>query len=112
MDAVEWAKKGEELGAGEICVNSIDNDGTHGGYDLAITKMITSAVNVPVIASGGAGRPEHLIDVFTQTDASAAIISSMLYSPRLESNYSVKDIKEELKAAGIPVRPWINNYSI
>ena len=80
MDAVEWAVKGESLGAGEICVNSIDNDGTHRGYDLEITEMVCEAVNVPVIASGGAGAPEHLADVFTRTGASAGIISSMSVS--------------------------------
>ena len=94
IDALEWAKRGEDLGAGEIVVNSIDNDGTHQGFDLNITSMIADNVNVPVIASGGAGRLEHLYDVFTKTQASAAIISSMLYSPRIEKNYTVKEIKE------------------
>ena len=70
MDAVAWAIRGEALGAGEICVNSIDNDGTHQGYDLEITKMISDAVQIPIIASGGAGKPEHLVDVFTKTGAS------------------------------------------
>lgn len=107
MDAVEWAKKGEALGAGEICVNSIDNDGTHGGYDLEITRLVSDAVNIPVIASGGAGRPSHIADAFTQTGASAAIISSMLYSPKMDRNYSVKELKEVLAQQGIPVRPWI-----
>jgi cyclase len=106
MDAVEWAKRGESLGAGEIVVNSIDNDGTHSGYDLAITGAVADAVNIPVIASGGAGKPVHIIDVFTQTGASAAIISSMLYSPRIERNYTVKELKSELIASGIPMRPW------
>jgi len=106
MDALEWAKRGEELGAGEIVVNSIDNDGTHSGYDLAITGAVAKAVNIPVIASGGAGKPSHLIDVFSKTGASAAIISSMLYSPRIERNYTVKELKDELIAAGIPMRPW------
>ncbi|MDR1664935.1 MAG: imidazole glycerol phosphate synthase cyclase subunit [Clostridiales bacterium] len=105
MDALEWAKRGEALGAGEICVNSIDNDGTHNGYDLDITGRVAEAVNIPVIASGGAGTPAHLADVFTKTGASAGIISSMLYSPRLPRNYPVKEIKEKLAAAGVPVRP-------
>lgn len=105
-DAVEWAKRGAALGAGEICVNSIDNDGTHKGYDIEITSKIAEAVNIPVIASGGAGRPEHLTRVFTETAVSAAIISSMLYSPRLERNYSVKELKDKLTRDGIPVRPW------
>jgi len=106
IDALEWAKRGEALGAGEICVNSIDNDGTHGGFDLEITGEIARAVNIPVIASGGAGTPRHLIDAFQKTGASAAIISSMLYSPRLPKNYLVKDLKRELAAAGVAVRPY------
>lgn len=106
MDAIEWAVRGEKLGAGEICVNSIDNDGTHQGYDLEITRMVAEAVNIPVIASGGAGKPEDLGEVFTQTGASAGIISSMLYSPRIERNYTVKEIKDALKAYSVPLRPW------
>ncbi|NLX77904.1 MAG: imidazole glycerol phosphate synthase subunit HisF [Clostridiaceae bacterium] len=112
IDAVEWAKKGEELGAGEICVNSIDQDGTHSGYDIEITSLISRNVNIPVIASGGAGKPEHVAEVFTKTGASAAIISSMLYSPRMDRNYSVKEIKDKLVEYKIPVRPWIENYNI
>ncbi len=104
MDAVEWAKKGADLGAGEICVNSIDNDGTHKGYDLTITQKIGDAVSIPVIASGGAGTPQHIVDVFEQTKAYAAIISSMLYSPRIE-NYPVSDIKQFLNDHNIPIRP-------
>ena len=107
MDAIEWAKKGEALGAGEICVNSIDNDGMHSGYDLEITRAVADAVKIPVIASGGAGTPEHVCDAFTKTGVSAAIISSMLYSPRLPRNYSVEEIKEYLTAHGVPVRPYI-----
>jgi cyclase len=106
MDAVQWAKRGEDLGAGEIVVNSIDNDGTHSGYDLEITKAVSDAVKIPVVASGGAGHPSHLIDVFKETGASAAIISSMLYSPRMPRNYTVKELKDELIEAGIPMRPW------
>ena len=108
IDALEWAKRGEDLGAGEIVVNSIDNDGTHQGFDLNITSMIADNVNVPVIASGGAGRLEHLYDVFTKTQASAAIISAMLYSPRIEKNYTVKEIKEYLYDKNINIRPYIN----
>lgn len=105
MDAVEWAKRGTGLGAGEVCVNSIDCDGTHEGYDLAITKAIADAVDVPVIASGGAGQVSHLVDAFAAADASAAIISSLLYSPRMERNSSVRELKDGLLAAGVPVRP-------
>ncbi|NLC69349.1 MAG: imidazole glycerol phosphate synthase subunit HisF [Clostridiaceae bacterium] len=110
MDAVEWAKKGEDLGAGEICVNSIDRDGTHSGYDIEITSLISNAVNIPIIASGGAGTPEHVVEIFTKTGASAAIISSMLYSPLMKRNYQVKEIKCKLMEHGIPVRPWIEGY--
>ena len=108
MDALEWAKRGEELGAGELCVNSIDRDGTHSGYDLEITGLISEHVRIPVIASGGAGKPEHLLEVFTETQASAGIISSLLYSPRLDRNYSVKELKAYLASHSIPVRPWID----
>ena len=106
LDALEWAKKGQDLGAGEICVNSIDNDGTHSGYDLEITALISENVTIPVIASGGAGKPEHLADVFTKTGVSAAIISSMLYSPRLDRNYSIKEIKEYLTLKNVLIRPY------
>jgi cyclase len=104
MDALEWARRGEELGAGEIVVNSIDQDGTHTGYDLEITRAVADAVRVPVIASGGAGTPEHVAHAF-RAGASAAIVSSMLYSPRLEQNYTVDDIKRALSEDfGLPVR--------
>ena len=102
-DAVEWAKEAERLGAGEICVNSVENDGVLGGYDLELTGAVADAVSVPVIASGGAGAPKHLIDVFTKTKAEAGIISSMLYSPRMERNYKVAEIKEALMNAGVSV---------
>jgi cyclase len=105
MDAIEWIKRGQELGAGEICLNSIDNDGTLSGYDLALMKMADAAVSVPLIASGGAGLPEHLKALFTDTEALAAIISSMLYSPRLERNYSVSELKEYLLKNDVWVRP-------
>ena len=107
MDALEWAKRGESLGAGELCINSIDCDGTHNGYDLEITKLISDHVSIPVIASGGAGNPSHIADAFTKTGASAAIISSMLYSPKLPRNYPVAEIKDYLVAQGIPVRPYL-----
>ena len=105
IDALEWVKRGEDLGAGEICVNSIDRDGTCEGFDLTITGKAAEIVSVPVIASGGAGLPEHLKDVFTQTKAQSAIISSMLYSPRLAKNYEVSELKEYLSQAGINIIP-------
>ena len=104
MDAMEWIRRGQELGAGEICLNSIDCDGTLGGYDLELMKLAEQAVSVPLIASGGAGRPEHLKSLFEETQAQAAIISSMLYSPRIERNYTVQELKEYLKKKGIPMR--------
>lgn len=107
MDALEWAKEGESRGAGELCINSIDQDGTHEGYDLEITKLISDHVNIPVIASGGAGNPDHIADAFLKTGASAAIISSMLYSPKLPRNYHASEIKDVLTAKGIPMRPYL-----
>ena len=104
MDAIEWIKRGAGLGAGEICINSIDNDGTLSGYDLCLMKLAEKAVSVPLIASGGAGAPEHLKALFTETEALAAIISSMLYSPRMERNYTVSELKEYLSQNGIGVR--------
>ncbi|HRR89516.1 MAG TPA: HisA/HisF-related TIM barrel protein [Eubacteriales bacterium] len=105
MDAVEWIKRGESLGAGEICLNSIDKDGTLSGYDLELMRLAESSVNIPLIASGGGGTPEHLKTLFTETQAQAAIISSMLYSPRLKRNFPVSEIKKYLKENGVCVRP-------
>ena len=104
MDAMEWIKCGQELGAGEICLNSIDNDGTLSGYDLTLMTLAEKTVSVPLIASGGAGLPEHLKALFIQTDALAAIISSMLYSPRMERNYTVDELKRYLTQNGINMR--------
>jgi cyclase len=107
MDAIEWVKRGEGLGAGEIVVNSIDNDGTASGYDLEITRAVADAVNVPVIASGGAGNADHIADGLTAGGASAAIISSILYSPRLDRNIGVRELKDALGERGVPMRPWV-----
>lgn len=107
MDAIEWVRRGESLGAGEICVNSIDCDGTAAGYDLDITRAVAHAVNVPVIASGGAGTVDHIADGLTTGGASAAIISSILYSPRLAHNLGVAEIKTALAARGVATRPFI-----
>jgi len=106
MDAIEWLKQGEALGAGEICINSIDQDGTLTGYDLPLMKMAQEAVQVPLIASGGAGLPEHLYDVFTQTQAQGAIISSMLYSPRMKRNYTVQELKTYLSEKNVAIKPF------
>ena len=106
LDALDWVRRGEELGAGEIVVNSIDRDGTASGYDLDITHAVAEAVNVPVIASGGAGTVEHIADGL-HAGASAAIISSILYSPRFERNLGVRELKESLLAHGVEMRPYL-----
>lgn len=105
MDAIEWIKQGQELGAGEICVNSIDRDGTMSGYDMDLMSMVEKAVSVPLIASGGAGSPVHLKTLFEATSTQGAIISSMLYSPRMDRNYSVVELKKYLLENNIIVRP-------
>ncbi len=107
LDAVEWAARGAELGAGEICINSIDQDGTHSGFDLEVTRMVTNQVSVPVIASGGAGSASHIAAAFRDAGASAAIISSILYSPRIAQNLGVRALKEQLNDLGIAMRPWM-----
>ena len=103
IDALAWAKKAQDLGAGEICLNSIDADGTNEGYELQLTALISSNVTIPVIASGGAGKPEHLRDVFVEAGADAALIASMVHY----GWYSMQDIKTYLKAEGVPVRDVI-----
>ncbi len=100
VDAVEWAQKARDLGAGEICLNSIDADGTNDGYELNLTALISSAVNIPVIASGGAGRPEHIRDVFVEANADAALIASMVHY----QHYTIGEIKTYLEQEGVPVR--------
>ena len=100
LDALEWAKKAVELGAGEIVLNSIDADGTKNGYELTLTKMISENVSVPVIASGGGGTPEHLADALTKGRADAALIATMVHSGK----YTVESIKKDLQKMDIPVR--------
>jgi cyclase len=100
MDAVEWALRAERLGAGEICLNSIDADGTRDGYELNLTALISERVAIPVIASGGAGRPEHLRDVLAVGKADAALIASMVHY----GTYTISEIKTYLKRCGVPVR--------
>lgn len=100
MDALAWAQKAEELGAGEICLNSIDADGTQAGYELTLTALISENVGIPVIASGGAGHPEHLADVLTRGRADAALIASMTHY----GYYTVAEIKSFLDQQGIQVR--------
>ena len=100
LDALAWAVQAERLGAGEIVLNSIDADGTKEGYELALTRMIAEAVGVPVVASGGAGRPEHLAAALTEARADAVLIASMVHF----GTYTVREIKEYLAGRGIPVR--------
>jgi len=100
MDAVAWAKRAVDLGAGEIVVNSVDADGTRAGFELEITRLIADAVGVPVVASGGAGRPEHLVTVFKEACADAAIVAGMIHS----GDYTIAEIKQAMAAAGVPTR--------
>lgn len=99
-DAVEWAKRAVSLGAGEIVLNSIDADGTKQGYDLEITRQVSRAVAVPVVASGGAGRLEHLVEVLVQGEADAVLAASIFHF----GTYTVGQVKQYLAAHGIPVR--------
>ncbi|MEX1006289.1 MAG: HisA/HisF-related TIM barrel protein [Acidimicrobiia bacterium] len=108
LDALDWVRRGEELGAGEIVVNSIDRDGTASGYDLDITSAVANSVNVPVIASGGAGTVDHIAEGLTAGGASAAIISSILYSPRFERNLGVRELKDGLRERGVLIRPYLD----
>jgi cyclase len=100
LDALEWAKKTQELGAGEILLTSMEGDGTKAGYDIGITKAICDAVSIPVIASGGAGKLEHFAEVFQKTGCDAALAASLFHFKELE----VGQVKEYLKSQGIPVR--------
>mgnify|MGYP002516646960 FL=1 len=100
LDAVEWAKRAADLGAGEIVVNSVDADGTRAGFELTVTRLIADAVGVPVVASGGAGQPEHLVEAFQAGHADAAIVAGMIHS----GDYTIADIKRVLAAAGVPTR--------
>ena len=100
MDALAWAIEGERLGAGELVVNSIDADGTKEGYELALTRMISEAVSIPVIASGGAGTPSHLYEVLEEGKADAALVASMVHY----GEYSVSGIKRYLDDRGLKIR--------
>ena len=100
LDAIEWAKKVEKLGAGEIMLTSIDKDGTKDGYDIILTKEIVSSVPIPVIASGGCGMPEHMLEIFKKSNVDAALAASIFHY----ETSSVNRVKEFLKERGIPVR--------
>ena len=99
-DALAWALEGEKRGAGELVVNSIDADGTKAGYEIFLTSMISNSVRIPVIASGGAGTPEHLSEVFSEGKADAALVASMLHY----GEYTISEIKSHLNANGHQVR--------
>ncbi len=100
IDAIEWAKRAVELGAGEIVVNSIDADGTKSGYDLELLKSISELVSVPVVASGGAGTPEDLYQAVVKGKADAVLAASIFHY----GEYSIRDVKKYLAGKGIPVR--------
>ena len=103
IDALDWAKQAEELGAGEICLNSIDADGTKEGYELTLTRMISEAVAIPVIASGGGGTCDHIVDVLTEGKADAALIASMVHY----GDYTCSGIKKYVGERGVKVRPLV-----
>jgi cyclase len=101
IDAIAWAVRAAELGAGEFLVTSMDKDGTEDGYDIELTRTISEKVNVPVIASGGAGKPEHFLEVFTDGKADAALAASVFHY----NKYPVPVIKEFLRKQGVIIRP-------
>ncbi|MDI6795398.1 MAG: imidazole glycerol phosphate synthase subunit HisF [Desulfatibacillaceae bacterium] len=100
LDALEWAVEAQRLGAGEICLNSIDADGTQQGYEIELTRTISEAVDIPVIASGGGGSPEHMAQVLTEGKADAVLVASIVHY----GTYTIGQIKQDLAGQGIPVR--------
>jgi cyclase len=100
LDALEWIEQGESLGAGEILLNSINRDGTRDGYDLELIYRVSQKVNIPVIASGGAGTLEHLLQAITRGGADAILLASILHT----GEYRIQDIKHYLKQKGVEVR--------
>jgi cyclase len=100
IDAIEWASRGEQLGAGEILLTSMDTDGVQTGFDCSLTREVSRAVKVPVIASGGAGKPEDFLRVFEDGEADAALAASIFHY----GTYTVDDLKQYLEAEGVPVR--------
>jgi cyclase len=101
LDALQWAKQVEELGAGEILLTSMDADGTKDGYDIELTAQVSQALNIPVIASGGAGKLEHMADVLDRGKADAVLAASIFHF----GEYTVGDVKDYLASRGVPVRP-------
>ena len=100
LDAVAWAAEAERLGSGEILLTSMDCDGTKDGYDIDLTRAVTSAVNIPVIASGGAGTLDHFAEVVVEADADAVLAASVFHF----GTYTVREVKEAMARAGVPVR--------
>jgi cyclase len=100
IDAIDWAKRGEQLGAGEILLTSMDTDGVQTGFDCSLTRQVSRVVRIPVIASGGAGKPEDFLQVFDQGEADAALAASIFHY----GTYTVDDLKAYLDDHGIPVR--------
>ncbi|MCS7131571.1 MAG: HisA/HisF-related TIM barrel protein, partial [Hadesarchaea archaeon] len=100
LDALEWAREVEDLGAGEILLTSIDADGTRAGYDLELTRAVAEAVSLPVIASGGAGNPQHIYEVLTVGKADAALAAGIFHF----GLYTIQDVKRYLHERGVPVR--------
>lgn len=100
LDAVEWALRGEALGAGELCINSIDADGTQDGYEIKLTRMVSEATSIPIIASGGAGTVQHMEAALTEGKADAALAASIFHFGTIR----IHEAKEYLRSRGIPVR--------
>ena len=100
LDAIEWAQRGVDLGAGELVVNAIDADGTREGYELRLTRLVSDAVSVPVIASGGAGTAEHMARVLTEARADAALAASIFHYGTIR----IGDAKRYLERRGVPIR--------
>lgn len=100
LDAIEWAKRVDELGAGEILLTSIDRDGTKDGYDIMLTKEIVNSVSVPVVASGGCGMPDHMVDIFRESNVDAALAASIFHY----NSHGVEGVKRYLREREVPVR--------
>ncbi len=100
LDAIEWAVRAAELGAGEILLTSMDGDGTQAGYDLELTRAVSTSVGIPVIASGGAGEPAHLVEAVQKGLADAVLLASIVH----DGVYRIRDLKQQMSSAGIPMR--------
>jgi cyclase len=107
IDAVEWAKEAVARGAGELLVTSMDTDGHQKGYDIPMLRAISDAVTVPVVASGGAGGPEHMVEALTEGHADAVLAASIFHF----GTYSIRQVKDALAAAGVPVRPVSESHA-